>query len=175
MGRLSFALIAAICSTMALLLVAGCGGGGDRPTTTGAAATTPAAAVTVWFSDGDGDLVAESHPVPAGLDPLNAALAALIAGPRDPALLAALPPATRLLAVRERDGVAHVDLSTEFERDYPSGGAAAELALVAPLVRTIVGVGTADRVLVTVAGRVPQPVGSQLDFGAPLTPADLGL
>lgn len=111
--------------------------------------------------------------MPEGAEALDAALTALADGPRDPALLPALPPGTRVLGAAVADDVAGVDLSGEFESGYPPGGAAAELAVVGPLVRTAAGASGASRVRVLVEGRVPAPAGSQFDFSEPLSPGDL--
>ena len=157
----------------------GCGGDADDAATpgTGPANTTATApstvAVTVWFADGEGRLRAERRAVPGGGDRLRAALDALAAGPDDPALLPALPSGTRVLAASSDGAVATVDLSAEFESGYPPGGAAAELAVVAPLVRTAAAASGAPRVRVRVEGRTPVPTGSQLDFSVPLSPGDL--
>ncbi len=153
-----------------LVVVAGCGGDDAGEVAT----TAPAAGeVTVWFSDDQGVLRAETRPLPAGVAPVDAALAGLEEGPEDSSLLPALPPGARVLDADVVDGVATVDLSAEFETAYPPGGAAAELAVVGPIVRTASGASGAPRVRLLVEGRVPAPTGTQFDFSEPLAPGDL--
>lgn len=163
------AMVAAVVVAL-LVALAGCGGddAGEAPATSSATGT-----VTVWFPDGQGVLRPERRPVPAGAEPLAAALAALEEGPRDPALLPALPAGTRVLGAGVADGVATVDLSAAFESGYPPGGAAAELAVIGPLVRTASGASGAPRVRLLVEGRVPAPTGTQYDLAEPLAPGDL--
>lgn len=156
---------------LALLLAAvGCGSDGDSQADPG---TAPAVVVTLWFSDDEGVLRSERRTVPGGAEPLESALAALADGPSDPTLLPALPEGTRVLGTGVADGVAAVDLSAEFEAGYPPGGAAAELAVLGPLVRTAAGASGAPRVRVLVEGRVPAPPGTQFDLSQPLAPGDL--
>lgn len=165
------------------IVLAGCGGGSGGGAATGGpgvdtgTASTPATsrdevAVGVYFATTDGRLVRSERMVPAA-DPVAGALAELIGGPTASDQVAAVPPGTRVLDAGVDDGVVTVDLSGEFETGYPPGGSAAELAIVAPLVHTAAEAAGADAVLITVEGRVPAPVGSQLDFREPLRPSDL--
>jgi spore germination protein GerM len=163
-------LLAAAAAVVCAGALAACGddSGGPSPTT-----TAPAAAVTAYFVDEAGRLVPERRELAAGADPLEAALAALAEGPVDPALVPALPAGTRVLGARVAGGVAEVDLSAEFESGYPPGGSAAELAVVAPLVRTAAEASGAQRVRILVEGRAPAPVGAQIDLSEPLSPGDV--
>ena len=157
-------------SVIALMLpLAACGSGGDDAGST--ARSDDAATAIVYFADVDGALVPEDHRVPAD-DVVRGALEALAEGPTDPRLLPAVPDGTRVLDVRVDGDVVRVDLSGEYESGYPAGGAAAELAVVAPLVHTAARAAGVDEVVVTVDGRVPAPVGSQIDFSQPLSPRD---
>lgn len=185
LGALACALAAAA------TLAAGCGDDGDEaattstaaPATTGAPTTAPATtappatvpatrSVTLYFSDDQGVLRAERREVPGTGEPLAAAVQALAEGPLDPSLVPALPPGTRVLGARTAGGEAVVDLSREFEIGYPPGGAAAELAVVGPIVRTAAGASGAARVRILVDGRAPAPTGSQFDFSTPFAPGD---
>lgn len=157
-------LVALIALTLGL---ASCGGDDDAGTSTDGARV----AVGVYFSDVDGHLVRGERMVPAA-DPLRGALQELLAGPGEGDLLPAAPAGTRLLGASHAGDVARVDLSAEFVEGYPSGGAAAELAIVGPLVHTAAGAVGADAVVLTVEGGVPAPTGSQIDFGQPLRPGD---
>lgn len=167
----------------ATALAAGCGGddaGSATASTTAstiaattAASTPQAASVLVWFADQDAGLTPVRIAVAAGADPLATALDALAEGPDDPALLPALPEGTRILGATSDGAVATVDMSTEFESGYPSGGAAAEIAVIGPIVRTASGASGAPRVLLLVDGRAPAPVGTQFDLSRPLAVGDL--
>jgi spore germination protein GerM len=169
---------------LGVVVVSGCDDGarGDSTaSTTSAPATVPAppatspgvATVTVWFADGEGALQPSRRAVPEGVDPLRAAIDELAAGPDDPALLPALPPGTTVVATSSDGAVATVDLGAAFESAYPPGGAAAELAVVGPLVRTAADASGAPLVRILVEGRAPAPIGSQLDFSEPFSPGDL--
>lgn len=178
---------AVLACALALAVAAGCGDG-DGPGATGratvppatssgpaasTAGTAPAATVTLYFSDDQGVLRAQRRAVAGAREPLEAAMAALADGPRDPALLPALPAGTRVLGVGRSGDEAVVDLSSEFESGYPPGGSAAELAVVGPVVRTAAEASGAARVRILVDGRTPAPPGSQIDFATPLAPGDL--
>jgi spore germination protein GerM len=164
------ALPALAAALAAAALLSGCGGSSSSAD----APPAGAAEVTVWFADDAGALVAETRPAPAGASsPLEAAVLALAEGPSAPELLPALPPGTRVLGAGAAGGVATVDLSGEFETGYPAGGSAAELAVLAPLVRTAAEAAGAERVRILVEGRAPAPDGGQLDLSEPLSPDDV--
>lgn len=129
--------------------------------------------MVLYFADVNGILQSERRTV-AGENPLGAALDALVAGPTDSRLLPALPEGSRILSVAVADRTVTVDLSGEFETNYPSGGSSAELAVVAPLVRTAAEAAAARAVILRVEGRVPAPIGSQIDFAPALEPGAFG-
>lgn len=176
------ALVAAAIGT-ALVVAPACSDDDDPPpatgttptapaTTDGATATAPSGELTVYFADAEGHLVAETREGPADL---LGAMGALAAGPIDTDLIPALPAGTTVLGAELDGTLARVDLSAEFESGYPSGGAAAELATVGPIVHTAAEVAGVESVEITVEGRVPEPTGTQLDFSTPLTPEDVPL
>lgn len=158
-----------VAALLAVPAAPGCGGGADPATTT---APADAAEITVYFAADDGALIGEPRPVPAGVAPLEAAVAELAAGPSAPALAPALPPGTRVLGARLESGVATVDLSAELETGYPAGSAG-ELALLGPLVRTASEAAGGAPVRILVEGRPPEPPGSQIDLSQPLSPGDV--
>ena len=169
---------AVLCGVVAVALVAGCGGGADGGSATTAAPSTAATAgpgpeVTVYFSDDSGALVPERRAGPAGTAPLDAAMQALAQGPTAAGLIPALPRGTTVRSTRVQGGVAVVDFSSELESGYPPGGSAAELAVVAPIVRTATEAAGTARARLLVEGRAPAPAGAQLDLSAPLSPAEL--
>jgi spore germination protein GerM len=156
----------------ALALAVGCGGGSGGGYG-GATTAAPAGTVVVWFADDQGALVAESRPRPAGADPLETALAELASGPRGAGLLPGLPPGTRVLSARRDGDLAVVDLSAEFAEGYPTGGSAAEIATVGPVVLTAAAASGARAVRILVEGAAPVTPGAQLDLSRPVAPGDL--
>jgi spore germination protein GerM len=143
-----------------------------RQATTGT--TTPARKVKLFFADADAQqLIGESRPTTATGSDLRAALVELAKGPasgstRQPVL----PMGTTIIGTNVRGGEALVNLSGEFNRGYPPGGAAAEFAVLAPLVYTATAIDGVERVRITVDGRTPAPAGSQYDWTRAFTRAD---
>jgi spore germination protein GerM len=167
---------AVLCAVAAAALVAGCGGGDHGGSATTAAATAgPGREVTVYFSDDSGALVPERRSGRPGEGQLAAAMRALAQGPSGAGLIPALPSGTAVRSTRVEGGVAVVDFSAELETGYPPGGSAAELAVVAPIVRTATEAAGTARAQILVEGRAPSPAGAQLDLSAPLSPAELAL
>jgi spore germination protein GerM len=182
-GRSRLGLTARWLALAAAAAVAvGCGGaatpaGSTAPTATEPAATRPATSalqtVTVYFPDARAlHILPERRSVPADGEALRLALEELAAGPRSAELLPALPAGTAVIDARLVDGTARIDLDAAFERGYPSGGAAGEIAVLAPLVYTATAVDGAQRALITVEGRAPALAGSQFDFSEPLARSD---
>ena len=85
----------------------------------------------------------------------------------------AVPRGTEIIEVTLHGDEARVDLTGAFASGYPSGGAAAELAVLAPIVYTATGVPSITRVRFTVNGEVPALPGSQFDWAAPFSRDDL--
>jgi spore germination protein GerM len=186
-------ILAVLALALTVALAAACGDDEDTATTTAAsgattatapastgAATTDAATdtaptmvVAVYFTDTSGALVREERAVPEG-DPVTAALGELAAGPTGAGLSPALPPGTSVLGVADQGDVVTVDFSAEFEENYPPGGAAAEFAILAPVVQTVSEAAGGDDVAITVEGRTPAPTGSQFDWSEPFSPDDTG-
>jgi spore germination protein GerM len=129
--------------------------------------------VTVYFPDAQAlHIVPERREVLADGPALRLALEELAEGPESAELLPALPAGTVVIDASLVDGTARIDLDAAFERGYPSGGAAAEIAVLAPLVYTATAVDGALRALITVEGRTPALAGSQFDLSAPLARGD---
>jgi spore germination protein GerM len=175
----------------ALACLAGCGGGsgGDEtrsgtttpvasvattePSTTVATSTSAQAdeTVTVYFADSDAmELLPEERSVPEA--DLRAALVELAKGPSEAGHQNALPAGTAIVGTAVQGGEALVNLSSEFTTGYPPGGAAAEFAVLAPLVYTATAVPGVDRVRITVDGQTPSPAGSQYDWTGSFSRAD---
>ncbi len=175
---------------MAVACLAGCGGsdgGGDGGSGSTApvasTATTPPTAtdtttsaqavetVTVYYADSDAtELQPETRSVPTAN--LRAALVELAKGPTEAGHQNALPAGTAIVGTAVQGGEALVNLSSEFTTGYPSGGAAAEFAVLAPLVYTATAVPGVDRVRITVDGQTPSPAGSQYDWTGSFSRAD---
>jgi spore germination protein GerM len=162
---------------LALVAVVAAGCADDTAATTAATAATteaPAAApVVAYFPTVDGEHIRAVTVPAAGSSSsvLDATLRALADGPTGGDLAPALPEGTRLLSVSSEGGVARVDLSSEFAAAYPSGGSAAEIAALAPIVFSATEVAGVDSVAITVEGATPD-VPSQFDLGTPLGRAD---
>lgn len=175
----------------ALAGLAGCGGGSGGAGA-GSGSTTPVASVpatappttaptttseqadetvTVYFADSDAtELKAETRSVPTAS--LRAALIELAKGPAEAGHRNALPAGTAIVGTAVRGGEALVNLSSEFTTGYPPGGAAAEFAVLAPLVYTATAVPGVNRVRITVDGQTPSPAGSQYDWTGAFRRAD---
>jgi spore germination protein GerM len=168
-GRRGPAVAGAILlSALALAFAAGCGDSDTVDATTARAS----AEVTIYFTDDAGTLVAETRAADAAT--AEQALTALAEGPDGDALFPALPPGTIVRSVTlGGDSVVRVDLSEAFVDGYPSGGAAAEAAVLGPLVFTATELPGADAVLISVDGEVPDPIGSAFDLSVPLTRQDV--
>jgi len=141
-------------------VVAGCGSShavslGEPPrqptttaqtTTTAAATPAPTISFEVWFARGD-HLVSEPRSHAATRRVATAALAALLAGPtaaeRTNGDTTAIPSGTRLLGVSVKDGVANVDLTSE----YQSGGGSLSMQMrLGQVVYTLTQFPTVTRV-----------------------------
>lgn len=181
--------LAALATLLAIVLIgAACGGDdaagtGSTPVTTAPATTTAAPTATptdppgervvdLFFLSADGRL-AQRVVIAREGEELTTAMAALIEGPREAGLVPALPPGTELLAATLADGVAQVDLNAAFAAGYPSGGTAAELEVLAPIVYTLTSAPGVRAVLITVEGAAPELPGSGFDLAQPLVRADL--
>src|SRR5262249_53541535 len=142
------------------LVVAGCGSQqavslGEPPQqpattaqTTTAVAATPAPTISfeVWFARGD-RLVSETRSHAATQRVATAAIAALLAGPNAAERAAgdttAIPTGTRLLGVSVKDGVANVDLTSEYQS---GGGSLAMQMRLGQVVYTLTQFPTVKRV-----------------------------
>lgn len=173
-------LAVAVVFTLALgAVAAGCADDSAvEPTaTTPAGSTTettarPASApVAVYFPDSSGERIVKSVVSRTEGTGLDAAMGALVAGPEGPDLMAALPSGTRLLSASVDGAVARVDFSEELATGYPSGGSAAEVAVLAPIVFTATEIPGVDSVLVLVDGKTPD-VPSQFDLATPVGRGD---
>lgn len=111
-------------------------------------------------------------PGPKTDSPLRAAMIVLAEGPFFPGALPALPPNTTVVGTNVSGADATINFSREFASGYPSGGAAAEAAVIAPIVFTATEIPGVQRVRITVDGATPELVGSQYDWSRPFTRGD---
>ncbi len=186
--RIALALLVLAVGAIAL---GGCGGSDAEPqapvastthtslpmpgsTTTPATTATPTRTATLYFADADAaQLIEESRPTSATGSDLRVALVELAKGPASASTQQrALPKGTAVIGTNVRGGEALVNVSGEFIQGYPSGGAAAEFAVLAPLVYTATAIDGVERLRITVDGKTPAPVGSQFDWARAFTRAD---
>lgn len=149
----TIAMILSIALALALPLAGGCTPDEPpQPATHGSTSETPnetpaepepmepepAGDMTVmlyWVSAGENALGVQRE-LPASEAVATAAIEALIAGPTDqelttwPAISSAIPAGTRLLGLTVADGIAKIDLSSEFESGGGTFGVTARLAQV---------------------------------------------
>jgi spore germination protein GerM len=162
-------------------ITAGCADDASvAPTTTTAGGSTaqttarPASSrTTVYFLDSSGERLTEvvTSDSADGETALAVALRTLAAGPQQAGLTTALPAGTRLISSSQDGGTARVNFSSEFASGYPSGGSAAEIAVLAPIVFTATEVPGVDSVLIEVEG-APPDIPTQFDLSAPLARDD---
>ena len=130
--------------------------------------------ISVYFiaSDGSG-LVAESRSIPRPADVtegVRAALAELLAGPKDARLFSPIPAGTRLLEVYvDRRQHAYCDFSKEMRDNHP-GGSFAEQMTVFSVVNTLTtDFSTVRKVQILIEGEPAQTLAGHLDIGRSLT------
>ncbi len=148
--------------------------GTEIPTTNTTSTPTPSTdKLRVWFLDAEGvELVSESRPSSTAEPELRAVLEALAEGPQTPAGVPALPTGTEIVGTNVTGDEALINFSQAFVSGYPSGGATAELAVLAPIVYSATEVAGVSRVRITVDGQTPQLPGTQFDFSNAFSRAD---
>jgi germination protein M len=110
---------------------------------------------------GSSGLVPVLREVPATKAVATAAMAGLLAGPTETesgAMSSAVPAGTGLLGLTVANGVATVDLSSEFESD---GGSASAITRLGQVVFTLTQFPTVDSVLFQIEGRTVTVFGSE--------------
>ena len=185
-------LLAPVLVAVLLLGAAGCGDDdGDADTTDTSAATSTSEstttteatttsepepgeeAVRAYFLRGE-DVAPVSRSAAGGVEPIEAALEALLAGPTEDegqaGLGSAIPAGTQLLGVAVADGVARVDLSAE----YGSGGGSLSMfTRIAQIVFTATQFDGVDGVEFLMDGEVLEALGGEgVILDGPQTRAD---
>ena len=175
-------IAAAVAVLVAAALIAACGGSSGSPspaptatvtvteepseTPTGVATPSPSAApahttISLYFLRGEKLGVAERR-VPETTMPATAAVKALLAGPvrteQRAGLGSAVPAGTRLLGLSIDDGVASVDLSSEFDS---GGGSLSMTARVARVVCTLTRFPTVRAVEFLIEGEPVAALGGE--------------
>lgn len=160
------------------------GGSTQTATTTASTATTTSVTtttapavkhpVTVYFMNSDATgLIKTVMAGPNTPARVKASLAVLAAATPPSGTVRAFPRGTEIIDVSLHGDEARVDLTAAFVNGYPSGGSAAELAVLAPIVYTATDVPGITHVRFTVNGNVPALDGSQFDWAAPFSRDDL--
>jgi spore germination protein GerM len=145
------------------------------PGTSATTATTPPAAdtmqLTLYFLDDQLDLVPVERTVEATEAVARAAMTELLRGPgsSEPGYTT-IPAGTRLLGITVDDGIATVDLSSEFAS---GGGSASMGGRVAQIVYTLTEFDTVDAVQFLIEGQPVEALGGEgIPLGEPQTRAD---
>ena len=147
---------------------------------TGSEVATPPPALPAWnvrlyFPGADGLLYPEARELHAADDPqarLPVLLAAMLAGPQEPALLPPLPHGVEIdAAYLAADGVAYLGLRSADHATPPSAGSQSEMTAIYSLVDSIaLNVEGAKRVVLLWNGSQLESFGGHLDTSRPLAP-----
>ena len=146
---------------------------------TPSASTTDTMLVRAYFvlggAPGSVGLVAVLREVPKSAATATAAISALLAGPTgaeagDRQITSAVPDGSRLLGLTIKNGVATIDLSSEFES---GGGSASTLNRLGQVVYTLTQFSTVRSVVFQIEGRTVSVFGSEgVVFDGPVGRAD---
>ncbi|HHY05675.1 MAG TPA: GerMN domain-containing protein [Clostridia bacterium] len=157
------------------LMVVGCGQdkqkqGGENQPPVSPHPKTEVQLATLYFADEDVMyLVPEEREIKYAKDNLpQAIIEELVKGPQSEELRATLPETTRLLSLEVSEGTAYVNLSKEFERDYP-GGSTGELMALGSIVRSLTELENIQRVQFLLEGKkVDVLAKGHMDLSEPL-------
>jgi len=148
-----------------VIVLSGCGknpgqppvGGGSNtpPPTTSTPPEQKASQIVLYFSDADAMYLTpelrEIKPASGATLP-QAIIAELIKGPTESGHFATLPKTTKVLSLEERQGIAYVNLSKQFEEDYP-GGTTGEFLALGSIIRSLTELPTINRVQFLIEGK----------------------
>lgn len=96
------------------------------------------------------------------------ALEKLIAGPKNVDLISVIPPGTELISIQVQDGLAILNFNQALISNH-WGGAEAEKATVASIVKTLTAFPGIDKILILVEGRSGQSIAGHIFFDEPLS------
>ena len=125
--------------------------------------------VLLYFADtGATKVVPESRELDLDVGE-EAALRALIGGPKRKDRFPTIPPQTKLLGFRAESGTATVDFSRELIEGQ-AGGSSGELMTVASVVTTLVQFPGIEKVRFLVEGKAVDTLSGHLDLSKPIEP-----
>lgn len=168
------------------LLIAGCDGSGQTPQTPSqnpaldqqanktplpdnGAKNAKTMSITIYHATKDAAyLVPEVHVVPVSRHPLQTAVELLIAGTKQPELVAVMPAGTQLRSIWVKDTIAYVDFNNNLVKNN-SGGSAGELLLVGAIVNTLTEFPEVQKVQIMVEGKKVETLTGHLDTSEPLS------
>ena len=124
--------------------------------------------VKVYFGTHDAEnLVAEIHKVKK-MDPLmQRSMEILIGGPKNPELVAVVPPTAKVKSVAVKDRIVYVDFSEEMVTQR-FGGSSREILAVAAIVNTLTEFPEVEGVQILVDGKKVATLFGHMDITEPL-------
>jgi uncharacterized protein YrzB (UPF0473 family) len=109
--------------------------------------------VALYFSDGQAiNLVPEEREINYDEKLARRLVEELVKGPQTEGLFRTLPQTTKVLSVQVKDGIAYVDLTQDFEKDYP-GGTTGEGMALGSIIQTLTEVENINAVQFLIAGK----------------------
>ncbi len=125
--------------------------------------------IVLYFSDEDGDLVAEQKQIPKVEGIAKATINELINGPEaEGGLYATIPLGTVLQDINIKDGLAIVDFSGDLKTEH-WGGFLGETLTVYSIVNTLTQFPTVDEVQILVDGQKQETLAGHANISDPLT------
>lgn len=121
-----------VCTLIILVISSGCSfaGNTDKDIDKEQEPVTKTGEAALYFADDQAMyLVPEIRQIQYEDNLPQALLEEIVKGPKTQGLNPTLPKTTRILGVRVENGIAFVDLSSDFERDYPGGTTGEGMAL----------------------------------------------
>ncbi len=135
-------------------------------------ASPPAAetiSVTVYHATKDATfLVPETYRLPKTDHPAQTAIEQLLNGPKNPALIRALPEGTKLKGITVKNHIAYVDFNDKLIKNG-SGGSAGEIMAVGAIVNTLTEFADIYKVQIMVEGRKINTLYGHMDTSEPLS------
>lgn len=123
--------------------------------------------VVLYFSNEQGQLVAERREIPKVDGIARMTIHELTKGPEQPGMLPTLPNGTKLKDISIEDGLCKVDFSKELLENHP-GGSAGELITVYSIVNTLTQFSTVQQVQILVDGEKVASLAGHVDLSQPL-------
>ncbi len=125
--------------------------------------------MTVYFATKDAaNLISEKYVVPKNSHPAQTAMELLIAGTKNPDLVAVFPAGTKLQNISVKDHIAYVDFNDSLIKNN-KGGSALEILLVGAIVNTLTEFHDIQKVQILVEGKKIDTISGHMDIGEPLS------